>query len=56
VRIATAHDIDRLRRRGLVLAGRTTAWNVIEAVVAITAGNAAGSIALVGSGSTRWSR
>jgi hypothetical protein len=33
-----------------VLAGLTIAWNVIEGVVAITAGVAAGSIALVGFG------
>jgi divalent metal cation (Fe/Co/Zn/Cd) transporter len=50
VRIATACDVDELRRRGLALAGLTIAWNVIEAVVAITAGIAAGSIALVGFG------
>jgi divalent metal cation (Fe/Co/Zn/Cd) transporter len=48
--MATAHDVDLLRRRGLALAGLTIAWNVIEAVVAITAGIAAGSIALVGFG------
>jgi divalent metal cation (Fe/Co/Zn/Cd) transporter len=41
---------DRLRRRGLALAGLTVAWNVVEAVVAITAGVAAGSIALIGFG------
>jgi divalent metal cation (Fe/Co/Zn/Cd) transporter len=41
---------DRLRRRGLVLAGLTIIWNVAEAVVAIAAGLAAGSIALVGFG------
>lgn len=40
----------RLHRRGLILAALTIAWNVIEAVVAITAGIAAGSIALVGFG------
>lgn len=39
-----------LRRRGLALAGLTIAWNVVEAVVAIAAGVAAGSIALVGFG------
>ena len=44
------HNIDVLRRRGLALAGLTIAWNVIEAIVAITAGIAAGSIALVGFG------
>jgi len=50
VRIATTHEVDLLRRRGLALAGLTIAWNVIEAVVAITAGIAAGSIALIGFG------
>jgi divalent metal cation (Fe/Co/Zn/Cd) transporter len=44
-----AHS-DRLRRRGLVLAALTIGWNLIEAVVAVTAGLAAGSIALVGFG------
>ena len=39
-----------LHRRGLVLAGLTIGWNVVEAVVAITAGIAAASIALVGFG------
>jgi divalent metal cation (Fe/Co/Zn/Cd) transporter len=46
----TAPDIALLRRRGIALAGLTIAWNVIEAIVAITAGIAAGSIALVGFG------
>src|SRR5918995_7004328 len=41
---------DRLRRQGLLLAGLPIAWNVVEATVAITAGVAAGSIALVGFG------
>jgi divalent metal cation (Fe/Co/Zn/Cd) transporter len=48
--IAIDLDADLLRRRGLALAGLTIAWNVIEAVVAISAGVAAGSIALVGFG------
>ena len=39
-----------LQRRALLLATLTITWNVIEAVVAITAGFAAGSIALVGFG------
>ena len=42
--------MSRLRRRGLTLAGATIAWNVFEAVVAVSAGLAAGSIALVGFG------
>ncbi|MGH2475512.1 MAG: cation transporter, partial [Candidatus Limnocylindrales bacterium] len=40
----------RLLRRGLALAGLTVAWNVVEAVVAIAAGVAASSIALIGFG------
>jgi divalent metal cation (Fe/Co/Zn/Cd) transporter len=39
-----------LRRRGLRLEYMTVAWNVIEAVVAVWAGIAAGSIALIGFG------
>ncbi len=39
-----------LERRALRLAWATIAWNVVEAVVAIAAGAAAGSIALVGFG------
>jgi len=50
VQIAIAREAERLRRRGLALAGLTIAWNVIEAVVAIAAGIAAGSVALVGFG------
>jgi divalent metal cation (Fe/Co/Zn/Cd) transporter len=41
---------DRLRHRGLVLAGLTIGWNVVEALVAVVAGIAAGSIALIGFG------
>ena len=48
--IETATNVDRLRRRGLLLAGLTIAWNVVEALVAIGSGIAAGSIALVGFG------
>ncbi len=39
-----------LRRRGLLLEALTITWNVIEAAVAIGAGVAARSIALVGFG------
>ncbi|MEK7410167.1 MAG: cation transporter [Actinomycetota bacterium] len=39
-----------LSRRARRLAWATIAWNVIEAVVAISAGSAAGSIALIGFG------
>lgn len=47
---AAVSAADRLRRHGLVLAGLTIAWNSIEAIVAVSAGVAAGSIALVGFG------
>jgi divalent metal cation (Fe/Co/Zn/Cd) transporter len=40
----------RLGRRAQVLAGASVAYNVVEAVVAITAGVVAGSVALVGFG------
>lgn len=43
-------SVERLRRRGLGLAALTIAWNMVEAVVAVAAGVAAGSIALVGFG------
>ncbi|MBL8778322.1 MAG: cation transporter [Acidimicrobiales bacterium] len=39
-----------LRRRGLWLAYATIGWNVIECVIAVAAGTAAGSIALIGFG------
>lgn len=39
-----------LRQRARILAGATIGWNVIEAVVAISAGITAGSVALVGFG------
>jgi cation diffusion facilitator family transporter len=41
---------ERLQRRGVRLEWFTVAWNVAEALVAIAAGIAAGSIALVGFG------
>lgn len=40
----------RLGRRAKILAGLSVTYNVIEAIVAITAGVAAGSVALVGFG------
>lgn len=43
-------SMDVLRRRAVVLAWITVAWNVIEAVIAIAAGRDAGSMALVGFG------
>lgn len=48
--MTTTTDRDQLVRRGLWLAGLTIAWNVIEAVVAVSAGIAAGSLALVAFG------
>ena len=39
-----------LERRARLLAGATVGWNVVEAIVAIAAGAAASSIALVGFG------
>ena len=46
----TAAERARLGRRARLLAGATVSYNVIEAVVAIGAGVAAGSVALVGFG------
>lgn len=46
----SAAERERLRRRGLLLAWATIGWNVIEGIVAVSAGLAAGSIALVGFG------
>ncbi len=48
--VSTTATPDRLARRARLLAIATVSWNVIEAAVAITAGSAAGSIALVGFG------
>lgn len=48
--VSSPVDTSALRKRGLVLAALTIAWNTVEAVVAIGAGLAAGSIALVGFG------
>lgn len=45
-----AGDKEALRRRGLQLAWFIVVWDLIEGVVAVTAGLAAGSIALVGFG------
>jgi hypothetical protein len=41
---------ERLQRRGVRLEWFTVAWNVAEALVAIAAGLAAGSVALIGFG------
>jgi divalent metal cation (Fe/Co/Zn/Cd) transporter len=43
-------DKARLGRRAQLLAGASVAYNVVEAVIAVTAGVVAGSIALVGFG------
>ena len=43
-------DTERLRKRGLRLAWFIVAWDAIEGAVAVAAGLAAGSIALVGFG------
>ena len=40
----------QLGRRAQLLAGASVTWNVVEAVIAITAGLVAGSIALIGFG------
>lgn len=47
---AAARDTERLRRRGLRLAWFIVVWDAIEGAVAVTAGLAAGSIALIGFG------
>lgn len=47
---ATPAAAERLQRRAVALAWLTVVWNVIEAVVAIAAGRAAGSLALIGFG------
>ena len=45
-----AQQAPSLRRRAVSLAWLTVAWNVVEAVVALLAGRAAGSQALIGFG------
>ena len=47
---AVLRETERLRRRGLRLAWFIVVWDAIEGVVAVTAGLAAGSIALLGFG------
>lgn len=44
------HNRDSFLRRGLRLEALTVAWNVVEAIVAIAAAIAAGSVALLGFG------
>ena len=46
----SAADAERLTRRGLRLAQFTVAYNVVEGVVAVTAGLVAGLVSLVGFG------
>jgi divalent metal cation (Fe/Co/Zn/Cd) transporter len=46
----TAAERIRLGRRAQLLAGASVAYNVIEAIVAVTAGIVAGSVALMGFG------
>ncbi|MEZ5176419.1 MAG: cation transporter [Acidimicrobiia bacterium] len=46
----TAPAIGDLRRRGLRLEYLTIGWNIVEAVIAVAAGVAASSIALIGFG------
>lgn len=48
--VLTGEDRARLGKRAQLLAGASVAYNVVEAVIAITAGVIAGSIALVGFG------
>ena len=46
----TADERRRLGRRAQLLAGASVAYNVVEAIIAVVAGLAAGSVALVGFG------
>ena len=46
----TAEDRKRLGRRAQLLAGASVAYNVVEGIIAVSAGIAAGSVALVGFG------
>lgn len=48
--VLSENDRDSLRRRAQVLAGVTVSYNLIEGVIAITAGLVASSVALVGFG------
>ncbi|TQN43117.1 cation efflux family protein [Blastococcus colisei] len=49
-REVSAETRRRLGRRAQLLAGASVSYNVVEAVIAITAGVAAGSVALIGFG------
>ena len=46
----TAAERARLGRRAQLLAGASVTYNVLEAIIAVTAGVAAGSVALIGFG------
>ena len=46
----TATERTALGRRAQLLAGASVAYNVLEAIIAVTAGIVAGSVALVGFG------
>ncbi|SEC92485.1 Cation efflux family protein [Nocardioides exalbidus] len=50
VALLSVADRRRLGRRAQLLAGASVAYNVVEAAIAVTAGLAAGSVALVGFG------
>ena len=48
--VLTADERTRLGRRAQLLAGASVTYNVVEAIIAIAAGIAAGSVALIGFG------
>ena len=48
--VVTATERARLGRRAQLLAGASVSYNVVEAIIAIAAGVAAGSVALIGFG------
>ena len=48
--VPTGAERARLGRRAQLLAGASVTYNVVEAVIAVTAGIAAGSVALIGFG------
>jgi divalent metal cation (Fe/Co/Zn/Cd) transporter len=48
--MSSSQDTERLSRRAQLLAGASVIYNLLEALVAITAGAVAGSVALVGFG------
>jgi divalent metal cation (Fe/Co/Zn/Cd) transporter len=48
--VLTAPERSRLGRRAQLLAGASVTYNVVEAIIAVAAGIAAGSVALIGFG------